>query len=119
MGSQDNSEGEEKPNLTWKELEKETCLRNVAVLEVEDLLFVLEKMNKNDITVSAYQSAREDMEGYIHEIKQLHASFRRKAADNSLLKIRVCGGFQSHGQMASRTMESLRSFKAEGVRKCN
>ena len=55
-------------------------------MEVEDLLFVLENMSKGDVSISAYQNAREDMEGYMFEIKQLHASFRHEAAENDLLQ---------------------------------
>ena len=81
-----NSSEEAEEKMTWEELQERITLRNVPTIEVYDLLFVLESMSKNDISLSAYQNAREDMEGYMFEIKQLHASFRREAAENDLLQ---------------------------------
>ena len=80
------SGNEAEGKLSWEELQEKITLRNVPTLEVEDLLFVLENMNRGDISVSAYEQARQNLEGYIFEIKQLHASFRREAAENDLLK---------------------------------
>ena len=71
-------------SLTWEQLRVDTQLRNVAVQEVEDQLFILESMNKKDISVSCFQFAYKTIEGLILEIKQLHSSFRKKAAENGL-----------------------------------
>ena len=66
MPPKTNTSGNEaEDKLTWEELQEKITLRNVPTLEVEDLLFVLENMNKGDISVSAYEQARQNLEGYI------------------------------------------------------
>ena len=72
--------------LTWEELKTETCLRNVAIQEVEDQLMVLESMKKMDISVTCYQHTHDSIAGFMLEIKKLHSNFRKKAFENDLLQ---------------------------------
>ena len=71
--------------LSWEELREDTCLRNVAIQEVEDQLMVLENMKKTDISVTCYQHTYDNIEGFMLDIKKLHSSFRTKAFENNLL----------------------------------
>ena len=50
--------------LTWEDLKEDTCLRNVAIQEVEDQLMVLENMKKLDISVTCYQHTYENKERF-------------------------------------------------------
>ena len=71
-------------SLSKEELMAETCLRNVATQEVEDLLMALESMKKQDISITCYQHTYESIQGFMLDIKKLHSSFRMKAFDNNL-----------------------------------
>ena len=72
-----DDEAEEAP-LSWEQLEKETHLRNISYLEVEHQLTVMESYVKKDISITMYHHAYAAIEGYMLEVKRLHANFRRK-----------------------------------------
>ena len=80
-----DDETEEAP-LTWEQLEEETHLRNISYLEVEHQLTVMESYVKKDISITMYHHAYAAIEGYMLEVKRLHANFRRKAFANKLAK---------------------------------
>ena len=72
--------------ITWDELKVDTHLRTVLTQEVEDHLSVLESMHKRDISVSSYQFTYKEVESLMLDLKALNAAFRKKAAENALLK---------------------------------
>ena len=70
--------------LTWEELEKDIQIRNVATMEVEDRLGVLESMVKSDITKLCVQThARRDFRFYAryknHAIEFPKKGFRKRS----------------------------------------
>ena len=71
--------------LTWDELHVDTHLWTVVTQEVEDHLSILESMPKKDIPVTGFQFTYNTVEGLILDLKQLHATFHKKAAENGLL----------------------------------
>ena len=76
---------EGKMAVTWEQLSVETHLRNVITSEVEDHLYTLEKMTKKDISVTSFQYVHKSVESLMLDLKAIHASFRKKAADGGLL----------------------------------
>ena len=75
--------------ITWDELKVDTHLRTVVTQEVEDHLAVLETMHKRDISVSSYQFTYKEVESLMLDLKALNAAFRKKAAENALLKMNI------------------------------
>ena len=76
---------EVKMSLTWDEIKGEARLRDVITSEIEDILFNLERVNKREISPTAFQFAYDQVEGLMIDLKALNASFRKKIVDNELL----------------------------------
>ena len=72
--------------LTWEQLSVETHLRNIVTSEIEDHVSALEAMNKRDISVTGFQFAYKSVESLMLDLKAIHAEFRKKVAENGLLK---------------------------------
>ena len=72
--------------LTWEELQKEIQIRNLAIMEVEERLDILESMVKTDITRTCYQNMYEQIAGFMLDIKSLQSEFRKKAFEAELSK---------------------------------
>ena len=76
---------EVKMSLTWDEIKGETRLRDVITSEIEDILFNLEKLNKREISPTAFQFAYDQVDGLMVDLKALNAAFRKKIVDGGLL----------------------------------
>ena len=72
--------------LTWEELQKEIQIRNLATMEVEERLDILESMVKSDITRTCYQNMYKQIAGFMLDIKALQSEFRKKAFEAELSK---------------------------------
>ena len=76
---------ETKMLLTWDEIKGEAHLRDIITSEIEDILFNLEKLNKREISPTAFQFAYDQVDGLMVDLKALNAAFRKKIVDNGLL----------------------------------
>ena len=72
--------------MTWEELQKEIQIRNLATMEVEERIDILESMVKTDITRTCYQNMYEQIAGFMLDIKSLQSEFRKKAFEAGLMK---------------------------------
>ena len=72
-------------SLTWDEIKGEARLREVITSEIEDILFNLEKLNKREISPTAFQFAYDQVDGLMVDLKALNAAFRKKVVENGLL----------------------------------
>ena len=77
---------EGKMSLTWEQLSVETHLRNIVTSEVDDLVIGLETLHKRDITPTSFNFVYNRVEGLMLDLKEIHASFRKKVADAKLLQ---------------------------------
>ena len=72
--------------ITWEQLSVETHLRNIVTSEVDDLVIGLETLHKRDITPTSFNFVYNRVEGLMLDLKEIHASFRKKVADAKLLQ---------------------------------
>ena len=70
--------------LTWEQFGKEIQIRNVATMEVEERLDILESMVKTDITRMCFQNMYEEIAGFMLDIKSMQSAFRKKAFEAGL-----------------------------------
>ena len=71
---------------TWEELQKEIQIRNLATMEVEERLDILEGMVKSDITRTCYQNMYEQISGFMLDIKAMQSGFRKRVFEANLQK---------------------------------
>ena len=72
--------------LTWEEFEKDIQIRNLATMEVEQRLDILESMVKTDITRICFQNMYEEIAGLMLDIKSMQSTFRKSAFEGGLSK---------------------------------